>query len=182
LVAIREEAFNVAGKCRAANALLIASNEKLDSSNQELLTIKRQIRELVEQSGTASDNSLVVAYVDLRPLFPNWLETAPTSVARVPEKRWDVNRLAAWRENAARRIAHLTVRQREIMLLVVKGCPSKIIAADLHISQRTVESHRASIMKKTGSKSLPALAQLALFASANGADELLEVVQPRSAL
>ena len=39
------------------------------------------------------------------------------------------------------------------------------IGADLNISQRTVENHRASIMKKTGPKSLPALARLALAAS-----------------
>ncbi|WP_416173633.1 LuxR C-terminal-related transcriptional regulator [Aerococcus mictus] len=41
------------------------------------------------------------------------------------------------------------------------------IAADLGISQRTVENHRASIMRKTGSKSLPALARLALAAASN---------------
>jgi len=44
--------------------------------------------------------------------------------------------------------------------------PSKNIAADLGISQRTVENHRASIMTKTGTKSLPALARLALAAAA----------------
>jgi two-component system CheB/CheR fusion protein len=50
------------------------------------------------------------------------------------------------------------------MDLVLAGHPSKNIAADLGISQRTVENHRASIMKKTGSKSLPALARLAVAA------------------
>jgi two-component system CheB/CheR fusion protein len=54
------------------------------------------------------------------------------------------------------------------MQLVVAGHPSKNIAADLHISQRTVENHRASIMKKTGSKSIPALARLALANAWNG--------------
>ena len=66
--------------------------------------------------------------------------------------------------------AGLTPRQYEIMNLVLDGHPSKNIAADLRISQRTVENHRASIMKKTGSKSLPALARLALAAAENGAD------------
>jgi DNA-binding CsgD family transcriptional regulator len=71
------------------------------------------------------------------------------------------------------RFALLTPRQREIMKLVVAGCPSKVIAADLGISRRTVENHRAAIMKRTGATSLPALAQLALFASGIGARELL---------
>jgi two-component system CheB/CheR fusion protein len=62
-------------------------------------------------------------------------------------------------------LADLTPRQREIMTLVLKGHPSKNIAADLGISQRTVENHRASIMHKTGARSLPALARLAIAAS-----------------
>jgi two-component system CheB/CheR fusion protein len=48
---------------------------------------------------------------------------------------------------------------------VLAGQPSKNIAADLGISQRTVENHRASIMKRTGSRSLPALARLAVTAA-----------------
>lgn len=55
------------------------------------------------------------------------------------------------------------------MELVLAGRPSKNMAAGLGISQLTVENHRASIMKKTGSKPLPALARLALAAASNGA-------------
>jgi two-component system CheB/CheR fusion protein len=65
-------------------------------------------------------------------------------------------------QSALEHIADLTPRQREIMRLVLAGHPSKNIAADLGISQRTVENHRASIMRKTGARSLPALARLAL--------------------
>jgi two-component system, chemotaxis family, CheB/CheR fusion protein len=83
----------------------------------------------------------------------------------------DSNKLTAWRETAATHIAGLTARQRQIMELVLAGHPSKNIAADLGISQRTVENHRASIMKKTGSKSLPALARTALAAAWNGPDQ-----------
>lgn len=66
---------------------------------------------------------------------------------------------------ARKRLAGLTPRQRDIMARVLEGHPSKNIAADLRISQRTVENHRAAIMKKTGSTSLAALARLAYIAS-----------------
>ena len=58
----------------------------------------------------------------------------------------------------------LTRRQNEILKLVLEGHPSKNIAVDLGISRRTVENHRAAIMKKTGSKSLPALGRFGLMA------------------
>ena len=51
------------------------------------------------------------------------------------------------------------------MELVLAGAPTKNIAADLGISQRTFENHRASIMKRTGSKSIPALVRLTLSAT-----------------
>ena len=58
----------------------------------------------------------------------------------------------------------LTPRQRQVMNLVLAGHPSKTIAADLKISQRTVENHRAAIMQRTGATSLPALARIAVGA------------------
>jgi two-component system CheB/CheR fusion protein len=70
------------------------------------------------------------------------------------------------RRDARDHLAHLTPRQRGIMSLVLAGTPSKNIAADLRISQRTVENHRAAIMHKTGCRSLPALARLVLAAAA----------------
>jgi two-component system CheB/CheR fusion protein len=51
------------------------------------------------------------------------------------------------------------------MDMVLAGHPSKNIAADLGISQRTVENHRASIMERTQTRSIPALARLAIMAS-----------------
>jgi two-component system CheB/CheR fusion protein len=93
------------------------------------------------------------------------------SVERALEQSRDSGKLSAWREDAASHVAGLTPRQHQIMALVLAGHPSKNIAADLGISQRTVENHRATIMKKTGSKSVPALARLALAASWNDTDE-----------
>jgi two-component system CheB/CheR fusion protein len=86
-------------------------------------------------------------------------------VARALELSRDSGTLTEWRKDAADHLASLTRRQHQIMEMVLAGQPSKNIAADLGISQRTVENHRASIMKKTGSRSLPALARLALAAA-----------------
>jgi two-component system CheB/CheR fusion protein len=102
------------------------------------------------------------------------------SIERALEQARDSDKRFAWREAAANHIANLTPRQRQIMDLVLAGHPSKNIAADLKISQRTVENHRASIMKRTGAKSLPALARLALAGTSRGADEQLPLPAPSS--
>lgn len=65
---------------------------------------------------------------------------------------------------ATTKIAGLTRRQHEVLARVLAGEPSKNIAADLGISQRTVENHRAAIMTKTGVRSIPALVRLAMQA------------------
>jgi two-component system CheB/CheR fusion protein len=85
-------------------------------------------------------------------------------VGRALELFRDSGKLLEWRQDAADHLAGLTRRQRQVMEMVLAGHPSKNIAVDLGISQRTVENHRASIMKKTGTRSLPALARLALVA------------------
>jgi two-component system CheB/CheR fusion protein len=66
----------------------------------------------------------------------------------------------AARDAGLSRRADLTARERQVMEMVLSGCPSKNIAADLGISQRTVESHRASVMQKTDASSLPELARM----------------------
>jgi two-component system CheB/CheR fusion protein len=86
-------------------------------------------------------------------------------VRRALESSHDSGKLAELCKDAADHLAGLTQRQRQIMELVLSGHPSKNIAADLGISQRTVENHRASIMKKAGVRSLPALARVALAAA-----------------
>jgi two-component system CheB/CheR fusion protein len=53
---------------------------------------------------------------------------------------------------------------------VLAGDPSKNIAMDLGISRRTVENHRAEIMRKTGARSIPELARMALAAARRNQD------------
>jgi len=87
------------------------------------------------------------------------------SSMRAEERDESVLRHFGLRRTAEIHLAKLTARQHQIMELILAGHRNKNIAADLGISQRTVENHRASIMKRTGSKSLPALARLAVAAS-----------------
>jgi two-component system CheB/CheR fusion protein len=84
------------------------------------------------------------------------------SIARALERSQDSAKRSAWRKTAAERIAGLTPRERDVMELVVQGRPNKIIADDLGISQRTVENHRASVMKRTGVATLPDLIRLVM--------------------
>ena len=96
------------------------------------------------------------------------------SIERALELSHDSAKLVDRRAIAASRLAGLTPRQQDVMERVLAGQPSKNIAADLGISQRTVENHRASIMNRTGSKSLPALARLAFLASGSAEEHQQE--------
>jgi two-component system CheB/CheR fusion protein len=87
------------------------------------------------------------------------------SIDSALDRTQDSGKRSAWQASAAKCIADLTLREHQVMDLVLAGHPSKNIAADLGISQRTVENHRAAIMKKTGSKSIPALIRLVLAAA-----------------
>jgi len=61
----------------------------------------------------------------------------------------------------AARVATLTTREREVMALVLKGLPSKVIAKELAISHRTVEQHRSRLLEKFGVSSVTELMRLA---------------------
>ncbi len=64
-------------------------------------------------------------------------------------------------QSIAARLATLTEREREIMMLAVAGHSSKEIAQRLDISYRTVEVHRAHVMQKTGTSNILELARIA---------------------
>ena len=56
----------------------------------------------------------------------------------------------------------LTPREREILDLMTRGKPNKVMAADLGVSQRTVEIHRARVMEKMGASSLAQLVRMVM--------------------
>ena len=58
------------------------------------------------------------------------------------------------------RLGELTERERDVMRLVARGLPNKLIADELSISVRTVEVHRARVFDKMEVKSAVELANL----------------------
>lgn len=60
------------------------------------------------------------------------------------------------------RFATLTPREREVLDLVSRGMANKVMAAELGVSQRTVEIHRSRVMEKMEASSLAQLVRMAL--------------------
>jgi FixJ family two-component response regulator len=81
-------------------------------------------------------------------------------VKQALEKCADMQKQAADSQFKANRLATLTEREKEILSLIVAGYANKDIAERLGISFRTVETHRAHIMEKTGASNLKDLLTL----------------------
>ena len=65
------------------------------------------------------------------------------------------------RRELERRIATLTVRERQVLEHVVSGRPNKHIAAALGTVEKTIKVHRGRIMQKMGAASLVDLVRMA---------------------
>jgi FixJ family two-component response regulator len=66
------------------------------------------------------------------------------------------------RDRIRERFESLTPREREVLTLVTSGKANKVMAADLGVSQRTVEIHRARVMEKMGAASLAQLVRMVM--------------------
>jgi two-component system, LuxR family, response regulator FixJ len=63
---------------------------------------------------------------------------------------------------AEAKFALLSPREVQVLQGIVAGKQNKVISAELKISLKTVEAHRASVMKKMSVKSVPELVKLVL--------------------
>ncbi|HEY1685810.1 MAG TPA: LuxR C-terminal-related transcriptional regulator, partial [Tepidisphaeraceae bacterium] len=70
---------------------------------------------------------------------------------------------AAELEPITRKLASLTSRERQLLKLLVRGLSSKQVAAELNISVKTVENHRANLMQKTGALNAADLTRMAML-------------------
>jgi len=100
-----------------------------------------------------------VADVYLKPFNAHTLKQ---SLCRAVETDAEKKRLFASREFARQHYTMLTPREREVFQLVVSGLPSKGIARVLDRSQKTVEVHRTSIMKKMAARSVVDLVRMGM--------------------
>ena len=71
-----------------------------------------------------------------------------------------VDRLGARGQDSA--YAVLSDRQRQVLKLVAEGSTAKEIADTLHVSRKTVDSHRQNIMDRLGLDSIAALTKYAI--------------------
>lgn len=88
------------------------------------------------------------------------LDAIHAALARAAE----MHEAAQARDDARQRLATLTPREREVLVLVVDGRPNKQIAAQLGTAEQTIKMHRSRLMKKMAADSLPALVRLAQLA------------------
>jgi DNA-binding NarL/FixJ family response regulator len=79
-----------------------------------------------------------------------------------PPVQRELSELLRARSAPPRPMDTLTEREREVVQLVVKGLSTKEIARQLDISTRTVETHRANLMRKLNLKSVALLTQFAI--------------------
>jgi two-component system response regulator FixJ len=83
-------------------------------------------------------------------------------IQRALEKDRANRAVLAERSLIRQRLELLTPREREVLDLVTGGKANKVMAADLGVSQRTVEIHRARVMEKMGAASLAHLVRMVM--------------------
>lgn len=86
------------------------------------------------------------------------LDSVHKAIEQDARHRGEASRLS----ELVKRHESLTPREREVLKLVASGQRNKVIAADLNVTQSTVEAHRAKVMEKMDAHSLSDLMRMVL--------------------
>jgi two-component system response regulator FixJ len=76
--------------------------------------------------------------------------------------RWNEGQAVLVPDAISSRLHTLTIREKDVLSRLLNGLPNKIIAHELGVSTRTVETHRATIMSKMNASSLAELVRMSL--------------------
>jgi FixJ family two-component response regulator len=133
---------------------------------------------IIIMSGKAAVSQAVAAFkagsIDFleKPFGTKEIEAAMRHALDVDRQNRELDakktKLEAVRSEIQQRIDKLTPRERQVMDLVVAGKSNRIIAADLGVSPKTIEVHRANVMQKMEAESLAELVKMAIAARADG--------------
>jgi PAS domain S-box-containing protein len=95
---------------------------------------------------------------------PHAMSALRTAVASALANLRDAGERDEIVEVARIRIAEMTTRERQVLEGLLDGATNKMIARRLDLSPRTVEVHRAHLMERLGTRTLPELVLLAAAA------------------
>ncbi len=97
-----------------------------------------------------------------KPVHPDILVTKVREALKVDAK---LREERAKIEPVRQRLATLTERERDLLQHIVKGMPNKLIARAMGISIKTVENHRASLMRKAEASNTADLVRMHMLIS-----------------
>ncbi len=86
------------------------------------------------------------------------LDSVHRAIEQDARQRGKASRLS----ELVQRYESLTPREKEVLKLVASGQRNKVIAAELYVTQSTVEAHRAKVMEKMGAHSLSDLMRMVI--------------------
>lgn len=132
-----------------------------------------ELQEMLHERGHALPIIIVTGYADV-PMAVRAMKNGAMEFLRKPysdQQLLDMVQQALQNDADARakhagidelrqRFASLTPRESEVLSLVVLGKASRVIAKELDISQKTVETHRTHIMKKLKARNVAQLTHL----------------------
>lgn len=84
------------------------------------------------------------------------------SIQRAIEQDRQARAEGQWHDQIRKRLDQLSRREEEVLHLLIRGMSNKLIAHEMNLSTKTVETHRAHIMRKLGVNSMAGLMWIAL--------------------
>lgn len=115
-----------------------------------------EVRRLLRIRAAGNDRSMEA---EIRDILTQSVTASPRSATRPRQARQDTSSSPSL-ERSELDLSVLTPRERTVSALVAQGLTNRQIAAELYLSERTVESHVSSVLSKFGLRSRAGVAAL----------------------